>query len=752
MNTIVTVRALADDVVIHGHCYTNVPDSRAGDLLRVATSDAAIYCRAAWDFTDRFGTAAEIALDRWQRAALRGGEGAEVRVEVERGTVPPAGEVRLNLLRGTTASGAELRDFLAAGLYPLYPGLRFSHRPLGAAGDGGDRCGEYVVDRVLAEGIDVPVAAVDPSLRISVQRSPALRAVWPGYEDLGGIDDVVALLRREIEVPLRRSEALRRLGVYAPAGILLHGPPGTGKTTLTRAVSARCAQDGVETVMLRGPALVTQQREEAEAALREALRPVAEGEPARLVVIEDIDYLAPARDTPVPGGSFLGLLHELLDRPDRPVIIATTSRPDDVDAAIRRLGRLGQGIRMPLPSEEGRRAILAIHTRDLSLAIDDEMARGELLRELAARTSGFVGSDLAALCHEAGRVALRRAFPLDVLEQEAAVASPGDDAVEDLRTAGEEGPLSPGGLPEPVSALRIQEADWTAALTMVTPSAIGGVIPELPTTGFADVVGLDATVTQLRERLLLPLRDPALFAEAGVRVERGVLFHGPPGTGKTLLARALAHECERRFLSVRGPELLNQWFGESERAVRDLFERARHLAPSILFFDEVDALAPRRTSGSGDGGAANRVVNQLLAELDGLEDLGHVTVVGATNNHERIDPALLRPGRLGLHIEVPLPDTAGREALFALYLPQGAVEDRIPEYASRSDGMSGAAIAMVAREARLAALRRGRFQELLPVSHDDVLYGLATVRGHTWTGTAGSGERAAAAVPGDRPA
>jgi transitional endoplasmic reticulum ATPase len=453
--------------------------------------------------------------------------------------------------------------------------------------------------------------------------------------------------------------------------------------------------------MLSGPSLVSQPRADAESVLRTALHPIEPGAQPRLVIIDDLDYLAPGRDVPGVPVSYLGVLQELLDRTGRPVVLATTSKPDDIDPQIRRLGRLGRQVQLPLPADDDRRAILEIHTRDLALEAKNDADRSELLRDLAARTSGFVGADLAELCYEAGRIALRRAFPVEVLESED---------------------------PRPVAPLRIAPSDWLEALTFVTPSALGRVVTETPQTTFADVAGLDLTVRDLQERLVIPLQNPKLFAEAGLRVERGILLYGPPGTGKTLLARAIANECGQRFLSVRGPELLNQWFGESERAVRDLFEKARNFAPSILFFDEIDAIMPQRTGSATDGGAANRVVNQMLAELDGLQDLGQVTVIGATNNARRIDPAALRPGRLGLHIEVPLPDATGRRSLLRLYLPDGWDAAQIDEYAAQSEGMSGADVAMVVRESKLAALRRTGFAHLVQPEHGDVITGLDRVR------------------------
>jgi len=274
--------------------------------------------------------------------------------------------------------------------------------------------------------------------------------------------------------------------------------------------------------------------------------------------------------------------------------------------------------------------------------------------------------------------------------------------------------------PEARTPLEIHDADWEGALTLVTPSAVDIDVSEVPSTTFDDVAGQSQTVTALRERLILPLRHPEVFAEAGLSVERGVLLYGPPGTGKTLLARAVANECGRRFVAVRGSELLSKWFGESEQAVRDLFDRARSLAPCVVFFDEIDAIARRRSGGEHDGGTSDRVVNQLLAEIDGFLDLGQVSVIGATNNWETMDPALLRPGRLGLQIEVPLPNAEGRRQLFRMHLPEN-VHEHCGDWDTLSAGMSGADIAMVGREARLNALRRAGFEKAVPVVAQDVL-------------------------------
>lgn len=722
MTSEATVRTSRDDVVNHGHCFSNIDGLAAGDLVEIASPSATIFCRVAWSLTHNFDGVDEVVLDRMQCSTLWCADGSRVRVNGRSwAQLPVAESVELRMLRGDADladPGPGFGDFLRSRHYPVYPGLRFTYQPLADSA-----AAEYRVTAVRSRGTEIEVARVAGPLAVAVQHEGELTAVLPTYEDLGGLDHVVAILRREVELPLRRPADLHRLGVHASAGIVLHGPPGVGKTSLARAVGAQC---GTEVIMLSGPSLSACPRPEAEELLRAAFDDRSQGGP-RLVIVDDVDYLAPSRENSSATVSFLGLLQQLLDEPGRPVVIATTNRLDDVDPAIKRFGRLGRQIALPLPAEDDRRAILAVHTRALAMADADDAERSRLLADLAARTSGFVGADLAALCHEAGRTALRRAFPLDLLE-------------------------STRLLPE--TPLEITEGDWLQALTVVTPSAIGGVVSEVPSTTFADVAGLDDTVLELRERLVLPLTNRELFAEAGLPVERGVLLYGPPGTGKTLLARALAHECGQRFLSVRGPELLNKWFGESERAVRDIFDKARNLAPSILFFDEIDALVPHRGGSATDGGAANRVVNQILAELDGLQDLGNVTVVGATNNPENLDPALLRPGRLGLHIRVGLPDLAGRRALLSLYLPDPALTDRINDYAATTEGMSGADIAMVAREARLAALRRVGFTRVPALEDEDVMAGVhrhhlsqSAVRGgnpwlasHTRAGADGHGD------------
>jgi transitional endoplasmic reticulum ATPase len=691
------VQAAVPGELNYGHCFCNIEELVPGGVLRISTRQASIYCRLVWSLTERqqFQAPGQIILDDRQCAALATANGAIVEIAPLDGTgLAKADLVEVRLLRWSgplDRRSTGLPDFLQSHKYLLYPGLRFSYQPLGGETGSGD----FEVAAVIAHGETVEVAWAGAALRHTVHRDRGAADWPPTYDDIGGLELAVEVLRREVELPLRRPRELREVGITAPSGVLLYGPPGTGKTLLARAVAQH---SGARVTILNGSELASGSPAEAENIIRAAFATQEDdGATPRLVIIDDLDYLTPARTMPGVHAPLLGLIQRVLDEPGRPLVLATTSRRDEIDSAISRLGRIGRQIPVPAPSEADRRAILDIHTRSLALATGGA-ERHELLTSLAGRTPGFVGADLEALCHESGRLALRRAFPVGELESDS---------------------------PEAQAPLRIQVSDWDEALTLVTPSAIGEVVTDIPETKFTDVAGLHDTVALLQERLVLPLSKPAVFAEAGLRMERGVLLFGPPGTGKTLLARAVAGECNCRFLSVRGSELHTKWFGESERAVRDLFDRARALAPCVVFFDEIEAIGGRRNDGSSDGGTANRVVNQLLAEIDGFIDLGQVSVIGATNDPKSVDPALLRPGRLGLHIEVPPPDSGGRQELFLMYLP-GTPPAEAVKYADMTPGLSGAGIAMIARESRLNALRRVGFEYAEPVTDDDVLAAIGT--------------------------
>jgi transitional endoplasmic reticulum ATPase len=499
------------------------------------------------------------------------------------------------------------------------------------------------------------------------------------YDDLGGMKSTIDALREMVELPLRHPELFQRLGVDPPKGVLLHGPPGTGKTRLARAVAN---ESDAQFFTINGPEIMGSAYGESEKRLREVFEEAATAAPS-IIFIDEIDSIAPKRGQ-VSGEAEKRLVAQLLTLMDgiearqNLVVIAATNRPEAIDEALRRPGRFDREIVVGVPDEAGRREILGIHTRGMPLA------EGIDLDDLARRTYGFVGADLAALVREAALEAVRRILPRINL----------DDATIP---------------PEILDSLSVDSNDFENALKRVSPSAMREVMVEVPTLRWEDVGGLDASRDKLREGVELPLKHPEAFKRLGIRPAKGFLLYGPPGTGKTLLAKATARESQANFISVKSSDLLSKWYGESEQQIARLFARARQVAPTVIFIDELDSLVPARGAGMGEPQVTERVVNTILAEMDGLEELNNVVVIGATNRPNLIDPALLRPGRFDELIYVGVPDAAGRERILAIHakgMPLAA-DVNLKALAERTMRFTGADLEDLTRRAGLAALRRG---------------------------------------------
>ncbi|MGQ0558930.1 MAG: CDC48 family AAA ATPase [Sphingosinicella sp.] len=534
-----------------------------------------------------------------------------------------------------------------------------------------------VVVSTVPKGIVLIDANTEVELKSEYTEVQEPRRADVTYDDIGGIGSTIDQLREMVELPLRYPQIFERLGVDPPKGVLLHGPPGTGKTRLARAVAN---ESEAAFFHIAGPEIMGSAYGESEKRLRELFEEAAKAAPS-IIFIDEIDSIAPKRGQ-VTGETEKRLVAQLLALMDgleprqNLVVIAATNRPEAIDEALRRPGRFDREIVIGVPDERGRREILAIHTRGMPLA------EGVDLTELARKTYGFVGADLAALTREAAIEAIRRIMP-------------------ELNLA--DGTIPPAVLEK----LSVTRSDFQEALKRVQPSAMREVMVQMPTTRWDDVGGVDDARERLREGIELPLKHPESFRRLGIRPAKGFLLYGPPGTGKTLLAKATAREAEANFIATKSSDLLSKWYGESEQQIARLFSRARQVAPTVVFIDELDSLVPARGGGLGEPQVTERVVNTILAEMDGLEELQSVVVIGATNRPNLIDPALLRPGRFDELVYVPVPDLKGRRHILGIHTRRMPLDKDVDldRLAERTERFTGADLEDLVRRAGLFALR-----------------------------------------------
>jgi len=500
-----------------------------------------------------------------------------------------------------------------------------------------------------------------------------------GYDDIGGCRKQMAQIREMIELPLRHPQLFKTLGVKPPRGVLLYGPPGSGKTLIARATAN---ETGAFFFLINGPEIMSKMAGEAESNLRKAFEEAEKNSPA-IIFIDELDSIAPKRDK--TGGEvekrvvsqLLTLMDGLRGR-GSVIVIAATNRPNSIDAALRRFGRFDREIDIGVPDEIGRMEVMRIHTKNMKLSEDVDLA------QVAKETHGYVGADLAALCTEAALQCIRE--KMDIIDIE-------EDTID----------------AEVLDAMAVTNEHFRFAMGGTNPSSLRETVVEVPDVTWDDIGGLEQTKKELQELILYPIEHPEKFHKFGMQPSKGVLFYGPPGCGKTLMAKAVANECSSNFISVKGPELLTMWFGQSEENVREIFDKARSAAPCVLFFDELDSIGQARGGGSGGdgGGAGDRVMNQLLTEMDGVGSKKNVFFIGATNRPDILDEALIRPGRLDQLIYIPLPDPPSRSSIFKAVLRKTPVAPNVSlEFmASLTEGFSGADVTELCQRATKAAIR-----------------------------------------------
>jgi transitional endoplasmic reticulum ATPase len=518
------------------------------------------------------------------------------------------------------------------------------------------------------------------------------------WEDIGDLEEVKERIREIVEIPMRHPELFKHLGIEPPKGVLLYGPPGCGKTLLAKALANEI---GAYFIAINGPEIMSKFYGESEARLREIFEEAEKNAPS-IIFIDELDAIAPKREEVVGEvekrvvAQLLTLMDGLKER-GKIIVIGATNRIDAIDPALRRPGRFDREIEIPPPDKRARKEILLVHTRDVPLADDVD------IDALAEITHGYTGADLAALVKEAAMSALRKFLKSENIDLNKPIP------------------------PEKLATLKVTKNDFLEALKVVHPTLMREVFVEVPEVRWSDIGGLDEVKQQLREAVEWPLKYPEVFEKMGIRPPKGVLLYGPPGCGKTLLAKAVATESGANFIAIRGPEVLSKWVGESERAIREIFRRARQVAPAVIFFDEIDAITPMRGQ-RHDSGVTDRIVNQLLAEMDGITMLKNVVVIGATNRIDIIDPALLRPGRFDRVIYVPPPDRRARLEILKVHtrkVPLASDVD-LEKLAELTEGYSGADLEALVREAVMLALRERL--EARPISMNYFLRALNTIK------------------------
>jgi transitional endoplasmic reticulum ATPase len=545
-----------------------------------------------------------------------------------------------------------------------------------------------VVVSTVPRGIVQMTPDTEVELKPHYEEPKEARRADVTYDDIGGLGDTTEQIREMIELPLRHPELFQRLGIDPPKGVLLHGPPGTGKTLLARAVANEAEAAFFH---IAGPEIMGKHYGESEQRLREVFEEAKANSPS-IVFMDEIDSIAPKREQ-VTGEVERRIVAQLLTLMDgleprqNVIVIGATNRVDSIDEALRRPGRFDREIVIGVPDQGGRREVLAIHTRGMPIEEDVD------LDELARVTYGFVGADLSALAREAAMDSVRRILPSINLKE--------------------------GIPPKVIEDLTVVRADFENALKRVQPSALREIMIQVPNVGWEDIGGLAETRERMQEGIELPLKNPEVFRKFGIRPAKGFLLFGPPGTGKTLLAKAVAREAEANFVSTKSSDLLSKWYGESEQQVARLFQRARQVAPTVIFIDEIDSLVPARGGGMGEPAVTERVVNTILSEMDGLEEMQGVVVIGATNRPNLVDPALLRPGRFDELIYVPVPDAEGRRHILGIHTKAMPLAEDVDldAYAARLERYTGADLEDVVRRAGLLAVRESMDNEQVADRH-----------------------------------